>query len=117
MSVNDSKRVWTRWIIGVLVAVGVSWLMTSYTARDNLVAGCIRNSEFKNQVAGAWERASAQRQEDGDADTGLFYKNTAYSIRLTIPVSNNYVGLRGQVMDDRRKGCKDSFPAPIPFIE
>lgn len=116
-----TARAWIRWTFGVLTAVAIGVVLSSYIVRDNLVSDCVRESVFKNIEASAWEQAAIQRREDGDKDTALFYKNTAYDIRLTIPISDDWNPedgvLRGQLSEDRKVGCELAFPLPIPFVE
>jgi hypothetical protein len=41
-------------------------------------------------------------------------------MRQTIPMPNGWEGSpeeRGNSRSDRVEGCKDAYPAPIPFIE
>ncbi len=114
---TDLARSWVLWTSGVIVAVLIASVLTTYVARDNLIAGCKRTSAFKNTEASAWEEAARARTKDGDLNTALFYRNTAFDIRLTIPISDDYTGLRGQLASDRAKGCEESFPNPIPFVE
>lgn len=107
------------WLIGVTTAIVISIVASLYLQRDNLIAGCIRNSSFKNTEALAWEQASSAREKDGDKETALVYRNTAYDIRLTIPVpkEKEYDLPRGLIEADREQGCAEAHPPPIPFVE
>ena len=109
---------WIRFVVGLVVGVALAVFISYYILRDNLIASCIRGSEFKVVEARVWEKASAQRAEDGDEDTAKFYAETARHIRFTIPVSPRDRSVpRGEIAANRVGGCEDSYPAPLPFVE
>ena len=113
----------------MIVAIVIAVMASLYIARDNLISGCIRTSDFKNTEALAWETAASQRQADADNATGadkeklestaLSYRNTAFDIRLTIPVAKDpeLSTPRGALKSDRAQGCREAFPPPIPFVD
>lgn len=122
-----------RWdlILTSIVAVLVTTLITGYSSRDNLISGCERNGTFKNVEALAWE---AQAKADQSISEDPFqskttrearsiaaerHYNTAKQIRNTIaiPKSNIISFVKGSNEIDRKRGCEEAFPAPIPFIE
>lgn len=111
---------WFRVIFGVTLAVVLATLISNYTQRDNLIASCIRNGDSKIIDARFMESAEKARAEAGDPGVAEEYRVDAIDKRATIPMPDGWVGspeIRGDSRKDRTEGCKDAFPAPIPWIE
>jgi hypothetical protein len=110
--------IWTRWVLGVVVAICVAVFISFSILQDDLLAGCERTSDFKVLNARNWEGASAVRRDQGDIATANLYKSNARRMRQTIPVDPpDNSAHRGDRRSSRVAGCENAYPPPIPWIE
>jgi len=112
--------IWMRLMFGIIAAVVVSVLISAYIQRDNQIAACERNSISKYIDAQFINEAMLARRAAGDQAVAVRYAQLERAKRATIPMPDGWAGLpgdRGNSATDRREGCKDAFPPPIPWIE
>ena len=112
--------IWLRLMFGIIVAVAVAVLIGVYVQRDNQIAACDRNSVSKYIDAQFINEAMIARRAAGDAAVARRYAQLEREKRATIPMPHDWGGLpadRGSSPRDRREGCRDAFPPPIPWIE
>lgn len=95
-----------RLVLGVIVAVAVAVILSSYIQRDNQIAGCKRNAEAKIIEAHFYKSVGAD-----------YYMR---QIRTTIAMPHGWKGdlaVRGDNKTDRIIGCEDAFPPLIPGVQ
>jgi len=128
---NPKLKSGIKLVATAIVAIIIAVVITVYVVRDNQLIQCEANGSFKNTEAIAWaSQAEADRKISNDPfqskitrearrQAASEHKNTERDIRKTIPApSNKSKGdIRGMNSIDRKNGCKEVYPAPIPFIE
>jgi len=122
MTIRAEPRplVFARLVAGILIAVTVAVLISTYSSRDNLIAGCVRNGDSKIIDAQFIHEAAIARTAAGDIKVALRYRQLEIQKRATIPMPSGWVGrpeTRGDFRPERVEGCKDAFPAPLSWVE
>lgn len=117
-------------IVQTIVAVFIAVVISIYWVNDNTRDGCVRSSESKIIDAMFFDGAAEKnfktaKAEDNkkikDANNKAANDYVQYSIakRMTIPMPSDWSGdprTRGDSEGDRKRGCDEAYPDPIPFI-
>lgn len=125
------RSAWLRWVIGVIVAIAVAVMIATYIQRDNLIAGCLRNSDSRLIDAQFYESAATKNEsvarstsDDNERIANLKaageYRVLAVAKRKLIPMPSGKrvdPNTRGDNHGDVTAGCHDAYPAPIPGVE